>query len=223
MEFMIQRVAAKSKKYLLILLLVPVLLGLLGWFVPVGNEPEAISAEAELTLGSYQNKDLNDPKLVVGLLTTPPFYADHFQWAGEPEEILSKLIVTQVNERNINLVYTGTAAEDAVEMVNEISAAFLALDQQEFAEKQSVIQATIDSLENQEVAPEAQVDQHRFLYELKTAQLDNKPASWIKQAQEANVEGQALSSRDRAVLGVLIGITIMFFWMVIPELVRKPS
>jgi teichuronic acid biosynthesis protein TuaF len=223
MELMIQRMAAKSKKYIFILFLVPVLLGLIGWFLPVGNEPAAISAEAELSLGSYQNKDLNDPKLVVGLLTNIPFYAEHLQGAGEPEEILSKLNVTQVNERNINLVYTGTSAEDAVEMVNEIAAAFLALDQQKFAEKQSVIQATIDSLERQEVAPEAQVDQHRFLYELKTAQYDIKSASLIKQAQEANGEGQALSSRDRAVLGVLIGITLMFFWMVIPELARKPS
>jgi teichuronic acid biosynthesis protein TuaF len=225
MEIMIQRMAAKNKKSIFLLLLVPVLFGMIGWFVPAGNEPSAISAEAELSLGSYNNKDLNDPKQVLTLLTHRPFYAEHLEEAGEPAEILSNLIVTQVNERNINLTYTGTSAEKAVDTVNEIAGAFLALDKQKFAEKQSVIQTTIDSLEKEEVAPEAKVDHQRFLYELKTAQLDIKPAVLIKQAQEeeTGVESQALSSRDRAVLGVLIGITLMFAWMVIPELVRKPS
>jgi teichuronic acid biosynthesis protein TuaF len=220
MGIMIQRMAAKSKKFIFLLLFVPVLFGLIGWFVPVGNEPSAFSAAAELSLGSYNNKDLNDPKQVLTLLTHSPFHAEHLEEAGEPEEILSNLIVTQVNERNINLTYTGTSAEQA-----EIAGAFLALDQQKFAAKQSVIQTTIDSLEKEEVAPEAKVDHQRFLYELKTALLDIKPAVLIKQAEEeeTGAERQDLSSRDRAVLGVLIGITLVFAWVVIPELVRKPS
>jgi teichuronic acid biosynthesis protein TuaF len=162
---------------------------------------------------------------VLTLLTHSPFHAEHLEEAGEPEEILSNLIVTQVNERNINLTYTGTSAEQAADTVNEIAGAFLALDQQKFAAKQSVIQTTIDSLEKEEVAPEAKVDHQRFLYELKTALLDIKPAVLIKQAEEeeTGAERQDLSSRDRAVLGVLIGITLVFAWVVIPELVRKPS
>lgn len=223
MEVMVRRIAGRSKRYLWLLLVIPILLGGIGWYLPVGKEPSIIRAEATISLGNYQREDLNQAKNVVALLSHNPFYKENLAHLVEEVEIPSQLSVSAVNEQMVKIVYSNTSAEHAANVVNEIAEAFLALDQQKFAEKQHIIQDYITAIEHEQVSENAKVDQQRFLYELKTAQHSLKHATLLKEASpsELVVESQNLSSRDRAVLGVLIGGSIAFLMIVLPELVRK--
>lgn len=225
MELMLQRVTSRSKKYLFILLALPVVCGLLGWFLPVGKEPSIVAAEATISLGNYDHQELNNPKNVTVLLGNAPFYEENLAslWEEKEQKITENLTVANVSDRVLQLTYTDPSEENAAEVVNAIAEAFLAMDQQRFDEKQNIIKESIQSLEGEKVGEEAKVDQERFLYELKSAQLNMKPASFIKPANEEEVEmsNKALSSRDRTVLGVLLGITLAFSWIIVPELVRK--
>ncbi len=223
MEVMVRRIAGRSRKYLWLILLIPCLLGGIGWTLPVGKEPTMIQAEAIISLGNYQYQDFNQANNVVSLLASESFYEEHLTELVDESGGPLNVSVSAVNEQMVKLVYSDSSAEEAANTVNEVAHVFLSLDKQKFTEKQRINDDTIKALENVEVSEEAKVDQHRFLHELKTMQFDFKPAELYKEASSTApvVENKTLSSKDRAVLGVLIGIGIAFLAIVLPELVRK--
>ena len=223
MEVMVRRIAGRSRKYLWLLLAIPILLGGIGWVLPVGKEPSVVKAEATISLGNYQYEDFNHAENVVTLLTHAPFYQENLAHLVGETGVPRQLTVTPVNEQMIKLVYSDSSADHAANVVNEIAQAFLVLDQQKFAERKLIIEDSITAIEQEQVSEDAMVDQQRFLNELKTAQFNLKPATLLKEANSSElvVDSQTLSSRDRAVLGVIIGVCIAFLTIVLPELVRK--
>ncbi|OIK10461.1 hypothetical protein BIV60_21095 [Bacillus sp. MUM 116] len=227
MELIVNRLAQRSKKYFLFLIAVPIILGLVGWFLPVGKEASTYTAESTLSLGSYDHNDLNNSKNVVILLTNPPFYRENLPNLSDEKraEILSKLQVTAVSDKMIKLSYTDSPKENAIEVINEISTAFLKLDHIIFQEKKKIIQDSIHTLSQEKVSEDTKVDQERFLNELKTTLFEYKDASKLQSTDpsEEMTDNKALNSKERAVAGILIGITLAFAWVLIPELVRGQS
>ncbi|WP_026573435.1 hypothetical protein [Bacillus sp. UNC438CL73TsuS30] len=227
MELIVNRLAQRSKKYLLILIAIPIVLGLVGWLLPVGKEATTYTAEATLSLGSYDYDELNNSKNVMILLTNPPFYLDNLSDLSNEEraEILSKLQVTAVTDKIIKLSYTDSPKENATEVINQISTAFLKMDKISFQEKKEITQDSIQSLSQEKVSEDTIVDQQRFLNELKTTLFEIKPASLLESSdpREVMTDNKALNSKERAVAGILIGITLACAWVLIPELVRGQS
>jgi teichuronic acid biosynthesis protein TuaF len=228
MGLMIQRLKGRLNKYFLLLLAATILLGVIGWFLPVGKEKSSYQAEAVIKLGFYKNPELNDPKRVVTLFTeNAPFYEEHIEklWPEKNEFIRTNLLVTATTDNMIKLSYTDDSKEISTQVLSEITSAFMSMDQGRFKQKQGIIQESIEALNNETVAPEGKVDQHRFLLELETALYDIKPATLFKPADKDEIinENRAFNSKERAVLGVLLGLTLSFFWIVIPEFFRDRS
>jgi teichuronic acid biosynthesis protein TuaF len=161
------------------------------------------------------------------LLTNAPFYQEKLTglWNRKQNEIVSKLQVMNVADDRIKLSYTEHSKENAIQIVNEITRAFLNLDQQKFHEKKNIIQETINTLRQEKVSEDTKVDQQRFLYELNNARLDLKPATLLQPADKENVmiENKAFTSKERAVLGGLLGITFALLVILVPEFVREQS
>jgi teichuronic acid biosynthesis protein TuaF len=224
---MIQALKERMNKYILIILATTILLGVIGWLLPVGKEESSYTVEASLNLGNYNNPDFNNPKRVIILLTTAPFYEEHLAdlWEEKYDEISTKLNVTAGTDNMITLSYSDHSKESTAKVLNEIISAFMAMDQDRFQQKQKIIQESIESLNNEKVGPEAIVDQQRFLFELKTALYEIKPALLIKKADEnaINTENRAFNSKERVVLGVLLGVTLGFLWIVFPVIFRERS
>jgi teichuronic acid biosynthesis protein TuaF len=225
---MIQALKERMNKYILIILATTILLGVMGWLLPVGKEESSYTVEASLTLGNYNNPELNNPKRVNILLTTAPFfYEEHLAdlWEEKYDEISTKLNVTAGTDNMITLSYSDHSKESTAKVLNEIISAFMARDQARFQQKQKIIQESIESLNNEKVGPDAKVDQQRFLYELKTALYEIKHAKLIKKADENAIktENRAFNSKERVVLGVLLGVTLGFIWIVIPVIFRERS
>jgi len=228
MGLMIQGLKERMNKYFLLLLAATILLGVIGWFLPVGKEKSRYQAEAVITLGSYKNPDLNDPKKVVTLLTkNDSFYEEHLEnlWQEKNVSIRTNLLVTATTDNMIKLSYTDDSKEISTQVLSEITGAFMSMDRGRFQQKKGIIQESIEALNNETVAPEGKVDQQRFLYELETALYDIKPAELLKPADKNEIitENRAFNSKERAVLGVLLGLTLSFFWIVIPEFFRERS
>jgi teichuronic acid biosynthesis protein TuaF len=221
----IQCLKERLNKYFLIFLAITVLLGVIGWLLPVGKEESDYTLEAALTLGNYKNPEFNDPKRVIIMLTNAPFYEEHLKdlWEEKFEEISTNLHVTAGPDNIINLSYSDHSEKSTTQVLNEITSAFMAIDQDRFNEKQKIIQESIEAISNEKVGPEAKVDQQRFLFELKTAQYDIKPATILKPADinTINTENRAFNSKERAVLGILLGVTLSFFWLVFPVIFRE--
>jgi len=226
---MMQRMAKRSKNYLLYIVIIPIVLGVLGWLLPVGKEPviHTYTAEATISLGRYDNQDFNDPKRVLSLLTNPLFYEENLAtiWEENQEAFFTNLQVTVENEQLIKLTYTDFSKENAASILNEITSEFMELDQKQFQQKEMVLNESIRALEQEEVGEEEKVSKHRFLYELKTAQLEIKPGSLVKEP-DVKVDApqtRVFSSQERAVLGVMLGIAFSILWIVVPVLVREQS
>ncbi len=221
----IQSLKERIKKYFLLLLSITILLGVIGWLLPVGKEKSNYSVEAALTLGSYNNSDLNDPKEVITLLTTAPFYEEHLKdlWEEKSTEIRTNLHVTAGPNNMINLTYSDQSEAITVKVLHEITNAFMAIDKDKFLEKKHIIQESLEAIMNAKVGPDAKVDQQRFLFELKTTDYDIKPATLLKSADmnEINTENRAFNSKERAVLGILLGVTLSFLWIVFPVLFQE--
>ncbi|MCM3571132.1 hypothetical protein [Neobacillus mesonae] len=223
----IQRIKDRSKKYSLLLIAFTVLLGACGWLLPVGKEESSVTAEAVITLGNYGSQELNNPKRVTVLLTTAPFYETHLAslWEEKQDEIMTKLQVSTAADNMIKLTYTGDTEENAAMVLGEITNAFIDIDKERYQQKKRIIEESIQQLEKDEAVPEAKVEQERFLYELETTLYDLKPASVLKPADKEDVttENRAFGSKERAVLGIVLGITLSFLWIFIPVIFREQS
>ncbi|WEG12630.1 hypothetical protein PU629_21545 [Pullulanibacillus sp. KACC 23026] len=220
-----RRLINKIKKQILVLLLIPIALGLIGYMLPGSKVPTTYTAEATLTLGNYGDTDLNDAKSVSTLLMTAPFYIENLPdlWAQKEAKLENDLkVVTSPNSQLLTVTYTDASKTDAVKILNQITNAFMSLDKKNYDQRVSLIQDSISAVQKKSVASDAIVDQQRFLYDQKMSLLNMKPAVLLKVPDsEANSVDQSLSSKERGVLGVLLGIAFGFIWIVVPELVRK--
>ncbi|WP_186328600.1 hypothetical protein [Bacillus sp. X1(2014)] len=227
MGHMIQRLKERMNKYFLILLATTILLGVIGWLLPVGQEKSSYTLETSISLGNYKNPELNDPKRVISLLTNAPFYEEHRTslWEEKFEEFSTNFHVTAGPDNTINLSYTGDSEESTVQVLKEITDAFMNVDKKRFQKKQEIIQESIDAIKNEKVGPDAKVDQQRFLYELKTANDDIRHAEILKPADfnALDTENRAFNSKERAVLGILLGVTLSFLWIVFPVISKEQS
>lgn len=224
--FNIQSLIQRIRKKIVFLLAIPILLGLTGWFLPVGKMPAKYTATATLTLGNYDDVDLNDQDHVVLLLTHEMFYQKQLPnvWRKYQQNLLSNLQVTPLKDQLLQLSVTGSSKKDAIQLANTISNAFLSLDQQHFRGKKAIIQETMDHLKNSSVSSDTKVEELTFLYKLETDILKTKPAMLLDSAdQHTEAAARRFSAKDRAILGFILGLAFAFFWLVIPELFQDKS
>jgi teichuronic acid biosynthesis protein TuaF len=223
-ELVLNRVVGKVKKQFIFLLLIPVILGVVGYFIPVEKGGSTSTAEVTLSLGSDNNTELNDSKSVMTLLSTPTFFEQNLAslWAEKQSDLQTNLKVTAVSDNVIAISYTAPSSNEAINVLNQVTNVFMTIAQNSFQQRQKLIQDSINAIENKKVGPDAIVDQQRFLYEQKTTLLNMKAPVLIQPAgsQDKGLS-KALSPKYRGVLGVLLGITFIFIWVVVPELVRK--
>ncbi|MCM3668139.1 hypothetical protein M3181_03875 [Mesobacillus maritimus] len=223
MEVMTQRKPEKRSKHWLLLLILPVLLAGIGWVLPVGKEPSIVTAEATISLGNYQHQKLNHANHVVKMLSHAPFYEEHLPSVLVENMVPPELTVTAINETTVRLAYSSSSSEEASQVVNDVASAFLQMDQEKFDKKERIVQDSITALEDEEVSPEAKVEQVRLLNELKTLQFSMEPAVLLEagNVDEVAIEQKTLGSRERAIVGGLIGVSLSFLWLTLPKLVSN--
>ena len=97
------------------------------------------------------------------------------------------------------------------------------MDQQYYQEKDEIISESIDQLQEKPVQAESAVDQQRFLYELKTKQVNMQPAMLVKDVAAISGDNRVISPRDRALMGVMIGIMLSCLWIIYPVFLKSES
>lgn len=136
-------------------------------------------------------------------------------------QIKEKLTIKTESKALLTLSYSDEDKERTESVLNAISSAFLKNDQKLYAEREAVIRRSIDALEGETVSEDSKVDKERFLYELKNTQLNLKAASVTDSETVSEASGGGMSPKKKAVLGVMIGLTIAFMFVVIPEFFRE--
>lgn len=221
MRGIVARILKRTKKYSFLFIAICLLLSLLGWFLPIEKEDSKFTTQAVLLLGKYENTYLNDVNQVMSLLTNEGSFQYYLPDAWE-DDLLDSLRVHTGQNNQLTLTYTADSEAIAVNKLTEITEAFLDLDQQHFQARQSIIETSIDAVKSKEVSDDTVVDQQRFLYDLEIQLLAIKPAMLLHEVYVLE-EGRSLSSKDRAILGALLGVTISVLLAFVPEFIRVHS
>jgi len=213
-------IAARLKKYFIPLLLLSILLGVIGWLAPAGKESPTVKAEATILLGNYENEYMNNSEVIASLLRNETTF---YSYLPDVDIDLDQLLISAEPPKKLNLVLTASSEQEAVDSLSELVTAFLEMDQYHYQEKDEIISDSINQLQGNPVPAELVVEQQRFLYELKTKQLNQQPAVLVKDVTAEKGEGRVVSQQDRALMGIMIGIMLSCLWILYPLFLKSES
>ncbi len=234
MNSTIKNVLARVRKYLLFIIIIPLLLGALGYFVQGNNaEPASATSTIKIELGSYKDAPKFTDSAMVQETITKIVY-ENFEDLTDEEitNIISKLNIEPISQGIVSLSFKGKDEEEAKEILGKISDEFLALDKKEFQIRKDNAEGKIEKLEAENVSDGVKGDtgsvvledtasKQRLIYEIEKELVLMEEAEVLRDLSVTPDSVEDLSPKKRAVLGVLIGITIMAGFIVIPEVFRR--
>ncbi|WP_226536034.1 hypothetical protein [Fictibacillus halophilus] len=202
-----KRILTRFKQLFFILLLLPVLLAGLGYFIEMNQETTS-KATAEIMLGNFpkKNNDYTDVGTVQKLLKNEK-YLKQLNLNYDEAELSKKTNPTIEPGRVIKLSYSATNKEKAEKVLNELVEAFVDYSNISYEERKSKLEEEIPNTED-ELA----------LYEMESELEDLRPT---KIHMDVTVEESSNNPMRRAILGFLIGIMFSISILLAPEVFRK--
>ncbi|MDA7025503.1 hypothetical protein PJ311_02625 [Bacillus sp. CLL-7-23] len=218
-----KRIVGRAKKYIVPILALPLVLGLLGYIFPKGNSPSNYKASVTISTGNYGDPLYTKTKEVSVLFKSEPFLKEVFPEMDEEEltDMKDKLLVEIRSDTVFNLSYLGADQKETFTVLEKIRDTFFKKDKNQFLKREQVIDKNIKALKNESVSHDSKVDKQRFLYDLETRKLEMKAAEEIEPLTALDSGGVGMTPKKRAVLGVLIGLALSFFIIVVPEVFRE--
>ncbi|MGM0843753.1 MAG: hypothetical protein ACQEUT_02165 [Bacillota bacterium] len=232
LKSLFKSIGYRAKKYIWVVLLIPVLATVLSLFaepqLTVQKKSESYLATAGIQLGQFGDDQVNNPEQSMYYLKSTNFLAEVAEENGiqtDVEEIKLRLDVIKETNRHITLTYLG---EDngAKETLEAIVDGFMGLSETRYSERVEVVQTSIEGLQDKQVAPEEEVEKDKFLFQLKSdltawndAQL-TEPVQMLGEAEEEVIQAELPTADpvNRAVLGLLVGIMLVLVIIVTPEI-----
>ncbi|MEG7379417.1 Wzz/FepE/Etk N-terminal domain-containing protein [Bacillus subtilis] len=224
MNHILIKIARRMKKNIIWIIAVPIILGAAGYILPSQiADQKRYTAEDTLAVGRYDHPVYNNIEEIPLLLKSDSFLKEALpdEKAEDLAEIKEKLTIKAESKSLLTLGYSDEDKGKTESVLNAISSTFLKNDQKLYAEREAVIRRSIDALEGETVSEDSKVDKERFLYELQNTKLNLKAASITDSETVSEAAGGGMSPKKKAVLGVMIGLTIAFMFVVIPEFFRE--
>ncbi|AKC67549.1 teichuronic acid biosynthesis protein TuaF [Bacillus altitudinis] len=218
------RIGKRMKKYIVWLVLLPVVLATFGFFFAKGTvEQSSYTAAVTLTLGKYDDGVYNNLSEVTSLLKSDAFLNQALRDVKEEErqDVKNRLILTNQSDTQLQLSFTDADQARALAVVKQVSDTFLKQDKALFTKRQQVIERRLSALEDESVSNDSKVDKERFLYELESTKLGMKQAKIVDPAQVLDEAGKGMSAKKRALLGLVIGLSISLMFVVLPEVFKE--
>ncbi|MGI1828618.1 teichuronic acid biosynthesis protein TuaF [Bacillus safensis] len=223
MSSFISRIGKRIKKYIVWLVLLPVVLGAFGFFFAKGTvQQSSYTAAVTLTLGKYDDGVYNNIAEVTSLLKSDAFLNEALSDVKEErQDVKSRLILTNQSDTQLQLSFTDADKDHALAVVKQVSDTFLKQDKALFTKRQQVIESRLSALEDESVSNDSKVDKERFLYELESTKLGMKQAKIVDPAQVLDEGNKGMSAKKRALLGIVIGFSISLMFVVLPEVFKE--
>ncbi|MGE6677203.1 teichuronic acid biosynthesis protein TuaF [Bacillus pumilus] len=223
MSGFISRIGKRIKKYIVWLILLPVVLGAFGFFFAKGTtQQSSYTAAVTLTLGKYDDGVYNNMAEVTSLLKSDAFLNEALSDVKEErQDVKTRLILTNQSDTQLQLSFTDADKGRALAVVKQVSDTFLKQDKALFTKRQQVIESRLAALEDESVSNDSKVDKERFLYELESTKLGMKQAKIVDPAQVLDEGNKGMSAKKRALLGLVIGFSISLMFVVLPEVFKE--
>lgn len=243
MENILNLLIKRIKKSIPLLIIIPLLLAGLGYFFEIKSEPVvSYAASAKIELGFYENEKMNNAERAKRDITGNTFLESTFP-NYEPEELealRSRIVINTLSGTTIELIYRSDNPEEVEEGLERLVDAFLAEDKEELEENSLIYKdiiegkslgeiynnfigvESLEELEDTQVNIELSlVEQQKLIIESKEILSSYYPAELTEPVIVSESRSEDFSSKKRAVLGGLIGVTIVFGYIVVPLLFRE--
>jgi teichuronic acid biosynthesis protein TuaF len=215
-----RRILNRFKKLFFILLLLPILLAGLGYFIEMNQETTS-KATAEIMLGEYPTPkhDYTDVGTVQELLKSESFLNElksEYKLNYDSKELADKTNPTIKPGRIIEIPYTVNSKAQAEEVLNElVNALYKDINQQYNSEKKRLE----DAIQKIEESPST--DDALEVEVLSNLQSESKKLRPAKIHKDVTVEEGKNNPMRRAILGFLIGTMFSISILLAPEVFRK--
>lgn len=224
MEQLFNTLKKRAIKTIPLFIIIPLLLGGLGYFWQVEAKPLiTYEAKAKVELGYYEDLNLNEADTAKSLLTNHDFLSGIFTELENKElnSLKRDIEVKTPSDTKLEIRYKGATDEESRSTLKELVEGFLEYDLSKFEERYEVLEDNYEELRTEEVDQGSQVDKQRFIYELQNQLLTIYPAQLADPVTVNERTQEEFSPVKRAVLGGMVGVTVVFGFLVIPVLFRE--
>jgi teichuronic acid biosynthesis protein TuaF len=212
-----KRILTRFKKLFIILLLLPVLLAGLGYFIEMNQETTS-KAKAEIMLGDHYDSKYTDVGKVQVWLKSEKYLnelKDDYDLSYNAEELAGKTNPTIKPGKVIELSYSANNKDKAEKVLNELVDAFLNESNLSYKKEKSSLEKAIKKIES---STGDEVLKEDKLYERKSELEELIPAEIHS---EVTVNETKNNPMRRAILGFLIGTMFSISILLAPEVFRK--
>ncbi|WP_257350255.1 hypothetical protein [Pseudalkalibacillus decolorationis] len=208
MNSILQRTRIRIKRFLWFLILIPVVTGLLSYFL-AAQVPTAYTAEAEIMLGNFQDTNFTNETALLQLLESEKYLND---LVNSKMSFLDKITTESKTGKILVISLTGDNKEEAKENLKIVVDSFMGKSNSVYKERVKSLEQQIKNTNDKSFSneDEAFYKAEKELYELRNSQI-YKPV---------NVETSQTDELKRGIFGFLVGLMLNVFILAIPEILR---
>jgi teichuronic acid biosynthesis protein TuaF len=212
----LESIFRRFKKLFLIIILLPLLTGIAAYFIE-NNSPTNIQAKTEVSIGLFEDSQLNDLEAVKNYLKSTKF-EETIQDSNFNPDSLEKLQLTTKPGRILEIKLNGSNESVVQKELKIIVNQFLDVSNQKYNEYSHPLEAKISELEKISPSSSEVFDKERLIFEIEAELKKLKKTTLTEEIETTVSQKHPLRS---ATLGFIIGIVISFSVLLIPEIFRE--
>jgi teichuronic acid biosynthesis protein TuaF len=222
----------RVKKYLILLIIVPVVTAIIAFFLADNVKlpsTNIYTANVKIELGNFNYPKLTEATTVKTFLTSTVFLEDALPdtitLSTEEFKRNMKVSIDEANESNtIEIELIGTNEKETLEHLNIIINKLMSMSNEQYQERVNLISSTIEMVEEETISAEEKVEHHQFLYSLKESMNTTIPTEIIEPINVGNSSSTSVvqfSPFKKAIFGFLLGILFNILFIFIPEVFQN--
>ncbi|MDP4085847.1 MAG: hypothetical protein Q8934_14670 [Bacillota bacterium] len=213
MNSIFSSIAKRAKKLMIILIILPLLAGLVG-YVMEKKAPATYTAKATIELGTWQNEGWTSSQEVANILTNP---LNLKKWTTKPDYVKQHLtILSNQTSDLVHVEYTGTTLTEAKDTLTSVITGFMNASDSVYNEKVNTVQNALDRLKKYNTQqfdqPKDMADLQQTLTEYKT-----RPTQIF---EDVSATSGYVSPLKRGIFGLIIGLMLDIIILALPEIFR---
>ncbi|BCB05759.1 hypothetical protein [Bacillus sp. KH172YL63] len=234
MKQTLSNIITRFKKFAVFLLLIPVFTGVLSFVLAGGNNSTEMNkgvqfADVTISLGQFNDPQLNHPNSVKNLVSSSAFLnkvIDENALDVEVEDLKQNMTLENVYDELLVISLTGNDKETVKKSLQGIVDAFLSLSSGRYKEWTNIVDETVEDLQETNVSNEEEIEQKEFLYDLRQDLYNAREAEVMEPVtlldeKSSNMTTQKQNPFKKTVFGVIIGLMLSAFLLLVPEVFRN--
>lgn len=212
---MMKRTLSRLKKYMPVYILIPVLTCGIAYWMALQSKP-LYEAKAKISLANFEESTLSSPEKMKDYMMSEPFLARVKKLKEPAAAIQSRFQAVPEGLKTVNLSLKGS--ENAENELRAIVTQALKESDEEKKRWTTLIDQKIDALKAVRATDEGKVMQQKFLFDLEEKRLKVKGIEVITPVTMTNIDD---NPKQRAILGLLVGLMISGSLLLLPEVFRR--